>query len=353
MDIPTIPGAVYTISSTSSCDVTDKASGQLLGTASSGSPFTTPAYSDALTLSDPSALYVQIKTFNFALAALGLLGGGVQVHPAIMKYANCVTVADMQAVNPDYKNDLTADGEWIYALPKLQNAYGAFNTFEKCKAWLVDLPSLENGGFMLVRYGGTLFDIALPLLENGESMFRNMKGSKTFKAALPRLKNGVNMFSCVALYGLIYLSFESDLPMLEKGSGMFNLNALDKASVLRICNSIPIWNSGSHTLTLGIHIDHQTDEEVLEAIANAESKGWTLTVQWNGPQTAQTSVTYGLRKPPIFAKVSSMARPDGTTENFLDWGHYVTEAEANGYQEFASVEDANAYFELKEELLTA
>ena len=39
-----------------------------------------------------------------------------------------------------------------------------------------------------------------------------------------------------------------------------------------------------------------------------------------------------------------MELPDGTTEQFLDWGHYVTDP--TGYEEFASVEEAREYYGL-------
>jgi hypothetical protein len=87
---------------------------------------------------------------------------------------------------------------------------------------------------------------------------------------------------------------------------------------------------------------------VLAAIADAESKGWTLTVQWNGTATAQTASTFGLRKPPIYAKLGTMERLDGSTVSVLDWGHYVTNWEENGYQEFASVEEAEEYFNINQ-----
>jgi hypothetical protein len=45
-----------------------------------------------------------------------------------------------------------------------------------------------------------------------------------------------------------------------------------------------------------------------------------------------------------------MELPDGTTENFLDWGHYVTNWEENGYTEFASVEEAEQHFNIKKEI---
>ncbi|MBR5185596.1 MAG: hypothetical protein IKW19_04790 [Akkermansia sp.] len=109
-------------------------------------------------------------------------------------------------------------------------------------------------------------------------------------------------------------------------------------------NTIPTWNDGaSHLLTIGIHVDHKADDEVLEAIANAEARGWTLTVQWNGTPTAQTAATYGLRKPPIYARVSE--KENG--ERYLDWGHYVTDP--SGYEQFRSVEAAREYFGLPDE----
>jgi hypothetical protein len=135
-------------------------------------------------------------------------------------------------------------------------------------------------------------------------------------------------------------------PKLLSGSRMFGKCKLDKESTLCILNSIPSYTSGNHPLTIGIHVDHQHDEEVLEAIANAEAKGWTLTVQWNGTPTASAATTYGLRKPPIYAKVSEMENG----EQFLDWGHYVTDT--SGYEEFRSVEAAREYFGLPDEDLT-
>ena len=46
----------------------------------------------------------------------------------INKYSECVTVDDIKVVNPDYKNDVTSDGEWIYPLDSLENATGLFNS---------------------------------------------------------------------------------------------------------------------------------------------------------------------------------------------------------------------------------
>ncbi|MBQ4594791.1 MAG: hypothetical protein IJA81_09170 [Akkermansia sp.] len=51
----------------------------------------------------------------------------------------------------------------------------------------------------------------------------------------------------------------------------------------------------------------------------------------------------------IYARVEMVERPDGTLERVLDWGHYVTNWEANGYRVFGSVEEACEYFGITEE----
>lgn len=131
---------------------------------------------------------------------------------------------------------------------------------------------------------------------------------------------------------------------------MFSNTQLDKKSALNVLTSIPAYTSGTHNLTIGIHVDHKTDEEVLAAIANAEAKGWTLFVQWNGTPTS-TASTMAMGQL-IYAKVGEMERPDGTTEQYLDWGHYVTNPE--GYETFRSLASAYRYFgiPMPEETLT-
>ncbi len=140
------------------------------------------------------------------------------------------------------------------------------------------------------------------------------------------------------------------LPVLTQAANMFAGCELPADYVVKLLRTLPTYTSGTHELGLGIHVDHQADDEVLESIAEAEKNGWSLTVQWNGTPTASASVTYGLRKPTIYARVNEEERPDGTTERVLDWGHYVTDP--TGYEEFRSVEAASEYFGLPEEDLT-
>ena len=239
----------------------------------------------------------------------------------INKYAECVTLEDVKAVNPDYKNDLTSDAEWVYPLYKIKNA---------------DL---------LFRNNNTIVTLYLYMNEctSALNMIEEWWGNKNLKkvyGCCPKLTQASGMFQYRA--GLFYVDLK--VPALATANQMFNSCILNKESVIRFVDSIPSYTSGSHPLTIGIHIDHQTDEEVLAAISNAESKGWTLTVQWNGTPTS-TASTMAMGSL-IYAKVGEQELPDGTTERVLDWGHYVTDE--TGYETFRSLESAYKYFNLKQ-----
>lgn len=354
-----VTGATYAVTSATTCTVTD-ANGLVLCTAEPGSQAFFVATTPAISFSDPAA--VVTATFNAApakLMALGLLGGGDKVDP-FLKYAECVTVADMQAVNPDYKNDLTTDGEWIYPLPNLRTATDLFRLNGAIKHINFYAPNLTSGRRILNDCGKLLtVEAYMPNFKSGSGEYDNglfICGSpKLTKCIIHAISENTSTLTYFAS-GCRSLSEFSipDLPKLSSITNGFNLTQLDKKSILRLLGQLPTWTSGEHLATIGIHTDLQTDDEVIAAIENAEAKGWTLTVQWNGTATAQTASTFGLRKP-VYAKVGNMVLPDGTAEQYLDWGHYVTNAEENGYMEFRSVEEAREYFGLpaeQDELLT-
>ena len=311
------------------------------------------------------------------------------------KYAACTNRSDVEEVNPNYRNDLTSDGKWIYPLPnmvsvtqnpdpwffsgspvteldielpKLTEAYYVFRNASKLKKARVSLPVLTNNQRSFFEdcpleelyvhapnltnleafiIGAKFTEITEDMIVHGDitnlAFFgRKMPNLRRVALSLPKVTYMTHSFTNCGLL----TSFECDLPSLSNADSSFDRSILNKESTLRILNTIPSYSSGTHNLGLGIHIDHKTDEEVLTAIDNAEVKGWTLTVQWNGTATAAAASTYGLRKPPIYAKAATIERPDGTTEQTLDWGHYVTNWEENGYTEFASLEEAYAHFNL-------
>ena len=295
----------------------------------------------------------------------------------INKYAECSSREDMLAVNPDYKNDFTRDGEWIYPLTKMEvcsNRYGTppWYLFEGVnqRRFSTEMPAATNVYRMF--YGASFDEVRVTLPNFTDQSQGVIFGNANIKKAVLVAPKWQDMgWLC---NGACIETLEIDAPVtkldimapnkgkyvlknvrltttqLSTADGAFQKAQLTRESALHILGILPTYTSGSHPLTIGIHVDYQNDDEVLAAIANAEANGWTMTVQWNGTPTAQASVTYGLRKPPIYAKVAELERPGGTTERVLDWGHYVTDP--TGYEEFRSVEAAREYFGLPDETLT-
>lgn len=164
---------------------------------------------------------------------------------------------------------------------------------------------------------------------------------------------------CAGCKNLRTVSQELDLSGVQGGSsyiyegcGAFAFDGcqLEKESALLVLNTIGAVKAEyreGHTFPLhvGIHVDHQNDEEVLTAIANAEEKGWTLTVQWNGMPTSGVTTT---DLDEIWCKVTESENGDYTDENgnrcTLDWGHYVTDT--TGYKLFFSLVEAEQYYKL-------
>ena len=270
----------------------------------------------------------------------------------INKYVECVTVDDMLAVNPDYKNDLTSDGEWVHPLPELVQAGGhtksLFTNATNLRKVKLNLAKATSIGWLCHIEGSSLLEeinIEAPAV-NGSNytacahVIQGQACPQKMRFVLPKQR-----FLGQFFWGKVPETpqhLELYAPKMEEAWNGFTNSSLNKPSVMGIFNQLQTFTSGDHPLGIGIHVDHKTDDEILEAIANAEAKGWTLTVRWNGKPTAQSSVTYGLRKPPIYAKVAEYERPDGTTERVLEWGHYVTNPE--DYQEFSSLEEAYEHF---------
>ena len=260
----------------------------------------------------------------------------------INKYAECKTVADMKAVNPNYGSDVTSDGEWVYPLPKLESAGSVFRWNSRIKKFKVHCPNV---------YDAELFLSDASNLEELHVEWNTTWRISNIASLCPKLHT-VSGFCKSA--DIAYSSFSQSsrlrnyslaVPNLRRATGFLNKAILTKESVIFLCNSLPSRLSESGCdITIGIHVDHQNDEDVLAAIAAAESKGWTLAVQWNGTSTttASTMVMGSL----IYAKVAEHELTDGTTEQFLDWGHYVTDE--TGYETFRSLESAYKYFNLEQ-----
>lgn len=263
-----------------------------------------------------------------------------EIHPDIPplqsgKYDRCVSVAEMAAVNANFRGDFVGDGVWAWPVSELEEGFTL--DVKPVKAMWIYGPKLKTLIDQTWQVQIKEIYCYAPNAKSGYFSF-NSPALIKLRGDFSSLQQGFLCYECRLLQDAI-----CEFPSLSNGKYMFQQCQLNKASVLSILNSLPSLVQSS-PFEIGIHVDYQNDEEVLAAIANAEAKGWTLTVQWNGTATAATASTFGFGQL-IYAKVSEMERPDGTTERVLDWGHYVTNPE--GYETFRSLESAYEYFGLE------
>ena len=262
------------------------------------------------------------------------------------KYTNCTNTTDIITINPDYKTDLSSDGEWVYKLDSLTSGSKMFENCATLSTFSSELPSLTNASSMFYRCSALpSFNINLPSVTTSMQMFENCKKLTSFSGALPKLSNANYMFNGDDKL----INFSSELPKLSSAIGMFILCKLGKASTIKICSSLPSYTSGTHNITIGIHVDHQSDEEVLAAIDNATAKGWTVTTQWNGTVTTSTYSLRPTQSQAIYAKYESeelgMYIDANNVRYSVNWGHMISSPDGKspdelGYQEFASLEEA-------------
>lgn len=258
----------------------------------------------------------------------------------INKYAACVTRADMTAVNPDYQTDLTSDGAWIYPLPAMKQLPD-FRKVKALKKFICDLPAVTEphinySGFLAqsnVEFVRCSFKVN-PRIDN---TFHNAPKMVEYEGPLGVKRIGTDCF----WHNYSLRVFKATLENAYQLRDFFEGTQLDKESVLRALYSLPV-NPTTTRFRIGIHVDLQNDEEVLAAIAYAESLNWPMQVQWNGTPTSTASVMrFGQL---IYARVEEKEMPDGTTVKYLGWGHYMTDPA--GYETFRSLESAYEYFGL-------
>jgi hypothetical protein len=229
----------------------------------------------------------------------------------INKYAECTDASELYAVDPDkhgselhlgvtnwYTLDLTSDGNFIYPLPKLKKLAAGWGSsyFQKVTAeeFKISLPSLTgNVDRLFQTCKSKVIECDLPLVAGFTAGY--CEYLRRFAGNTPNVSFWDYTFVACGWRHNEMLDIDCDFSKATTATDMAsNSCKLNKASVLRICvgeKSIPAYTSGTHKITLGIHVDLQNDEEVLDAIANAESKGWTITIQWNGTSTKDESLS--------------------------------------------------------------
>lgn len=287
-----------------------------------------------------------------------------------------------------------------YDMPKLQTAFRMFFRVPM-KRFDKNISALIDGTAMFAQSGLEEFDAPLDSLQEAHFFFSQCKSLRSFKTTslenlsngddffefcyslnlgvweydLPNLKSGANFFGpskatgfrgrldklqyargmCSGKSG--FTLFEADLPSLSYAPNFMNQTILDKASALRILTTIPAYSGGEHPITIGIHIDHQADEEVLAAIEAATAKGWTVTTQWNGTATASTFALRPTPTLPVYVKCEQSedgryADASGTLFE-VEWGHEVHSPDGKnpeelGYTIFNSLDEAMTTWGLTE-----
>jgi hypothetical protein len=181
-------------------------------------------------------------------------------------------------------------------------------------------------------------DVSFPVATSIQQFLSDSRNVAYVKIYTPKVETLYRI-----LWGQKLVELDAEFPSLKNANNFIGYGAyVTVNSAIKILRSLPAYSSGTHNFKdFYVHIDGETDEAMHEAVAEAEGKGWTLALIWEGTPTAAAS-TYSLRRGrTVFAKMGE-PNEDGTPS--LDWGHYVTNWEAHGYREFGSVEEAAEFF---------
>lgn len=241
---------------------------------------------------------------------------------------------------------------WNILMPSLEDGCYMFENCSAMTSFSSDLSNLTVGENMFLGCKLTNWNNPLPKLTNGSRMFQGCAELTSFCGDLSSLEQGNQLFySCSKL-----TSFGSQVPKLHQGHGMFTTSRLDKESALRVLTSIPAYTDGqTHALTMGIHVDHKEDADVLTAIENAIARGWSLTVQYNGTASVQVASESRIAEKLWFKRIEDSAGnyiDESGTRYYIDWGNYIGSPEGEnaelGYTPFATLEEALEEWKLNE-----
>lgn len=264
-----------------------------------------------------------------------MIGSISKIRPCgntfIYKYAHAETTSDLDIIN-EYRNEVPPEKEHFdfpldnlengrqafsglfssiitFNCPKLKEAF-AFNYQQGAHGYYMptfvkkvtfNAPQLTNASACFQGSNGmTEFVGDLSSLKYANSFFNSCNKLKNIDINLPNLEDGALFFHMIPLE-----TINLQTPKLSNGQSMFSRSLLDKNSTLTFVNSLPQHLSGSHPLTIGIHIDHRYDPEVNVALKKLQNsyitpieelgaslpeeitidKGWTIDIYWNGNAT--------------------------------------------------------------------
>ena len=138
-------------------------------------------------------------------------------------------------------------------LTNLENGNEMFDNLNLISFESLNLDRLINARKMFNNSRMTTWNINLPKLVDGHSMFTSNTSLKSFNGSLESLSDGSYMFAgCTNLE-----SFQSSLSALEVADEMFAGCKLDAKSVMFICESLASYY-GKRSITIGINCTDNT-----------------------------------------------------------------------------------------------
>lgn len=390
MDIPTIPGAWYTVATSTTCEITDTATGTPLGSANAGS-YTFQAQGNLTTLSDDSALYSKsnFKSAPAALMALGLLGGGAStpaLPPGYLAAAFLETESSAEIKLPlvfdvNIDSGLTIEQSHQSVAAQVSSSagwaeegYGGINIGMLNGSMACSRNGMGVGTSFIVPanewfihkwwFDGKSADI-ICYAPDGRSYktSRTRSGCTAYTLWANRWKGKKRWFRAlladVAVFDLIPAITPQGAPcMFNKYDNAFYENTAGKTAfvvglTLAQARNLSKLPATGGTLTISLPTGYDSDSGVMSALESARANGWTLTIQTYTPEASASVATFALRR--IWVRRTadengSYVATDGTRWQ-VDWCVDMltpdgSTPDAYGYELFRSQEAAVAYWEL-------
>ena len=387
MDIPTIPGSWYTVASSTTCKITDTATGTPLGTADAGS-YSFQAQGNLTTLSDDSALYSKsnFKSAPAALMALGLLGGGSSAPtlPAGYIAAEFLETTNTKIQVP-FSFDLSQDDvrvemETSISFGSIQregyfkgsNSLTIGQYYEKFSVTLGGGQGTESDDLTV----GDFYKVWCVFSSQG---YFFGSGTTVWYSKVQNYKNNVPFYELFRsdtwqwrtkrkwwkAYKNQELQFDL-IPALDLQGRPVFYNKVDKTEY---------GNSGTGTLIVGFTISqalklstlpaiggtlnislpegYDADPAVTDAISTATANGWNITIQTYTPEAAAAAATFARRRIWVRQTPSEFGSyVDASGNRFaVEWCVAMSntdgsEPDSHGYELFRSVDAAVDFWQL-------
>lgn len=388
MDIPTIAGALYTVASKTTCDITDTATGTPIDSVTSGS-VTFTAQGSVTTLSDPAATYTKVN-FKNAAAALRMLGGGDNLPSGYLaaeflefggkdKYIEVTTPwtpagarVEVKSYERFYRIDVTSDeiGNGSHANyffwgvknssgPKWYVGCGTYGTtsFAADTNWHnMRLVYAADGGCWVdeLKVRDCSFNANSKILRNFRLGATAPTVNELFYPAYTWVKKCAlwvdgekwrDVHAAIDPSGKPCFFDKVEKQPFYNGTE----TALTVGMTLAQARQLSKLPAGGGSLKISLPENYTDDEAVVAALSTATENGWVFEIQTYTTDGAEAS-TFALRR--IWVK--KIDSPDGPYVDatgarwHVEWCQTVLGAEPSdlGYEPFRSVDVALAEWEL-------